>query len=93
MAKGKRFASTDKFNAALAVISGQKSPVEAAKEIGCHPSMITLWKQEIEQHGDRIFESGSETNEKNQKIAKLERMIGALALENGFLERVLGKSS
>jgi transposase len=93
MAKGKRFASTDKFNAAIAVISSKKSAVEAAKELGCHPSMVTLWKKEVEEHGARIFESLSETSETNQKIAKLERTIGVLALENGFLERVLGRSA
>jgi len=93
MAKGKRFASADKFNSALAVISGQKSAVEAAKDLGCHPTMVTLWKKEVEDHGKRIFESSSETSETNQKIAKLERMVGALALENGFLERVLGRST
>jgi len=93
MAKGKRFASADKFKAALSVISGVKSPVEAAKEIGCHPAMVNIWKAEVEKHGAVVFERASEAEEKNRKIAKLERMIGALSLENGFLEHVLGRSS
>jgi transposase-like protein len=92
MAKGKRFASAQKFSAALSVISGEKSAVEAAKELGCHPAMVGVWKTEIEQHGEVVFERASEAEEKNRKIAKLERMIGALTLENGFLERVLGRS-
>ena len=93
MAKGKRFASGQKFTAALAVISGAKSPVEAARDMGCHPHMIGLWKKEVEEHGSVVFERASDTEEKNQKIATLERMIGALTMENGFLERVLGRSN
>lgn len=91
MAKGMRFASAQKFTAALAVISGTKSAVEAAKEIGCHPSMITLWRQEVEEHGAAIFERSDAAEKKNAEIAKLQRLIGQLTLENGFLERVLGK--
>ena len=60
--------------------------------MGCHPTMVTLWKKEVEEHGARVFESTSDTNEKNQKIAKLERLIGKLTIENNFLERVLGSS-
>jgi len=47
----------------------------------------------VEKHGSVIFERTNETEEKNKKIAKLERLIGALTLENGFLERVLGRSN
>ena len=92
MAKRKGFGSAQKFKAVLSVISGVKTTVEAARELGCHPTMVSLWKKEVEEHGVRVFESASETNEKNQKIAKLERLIGRLTLENGFLERVLGRS-
>lgn len=91
MAMKKGFGSGQKFNAALSVIRGEKSAVEAARELGCHPTMVGSWKKEVEEHGARIFETVSETNEKNQTIAKLQRLIGQLTLENGFLERVLGK--
>ena len=92
MAKRRKFGSAQKCAAALSVISGSKTMVEAAKELGCHPTLVGLWKKEIEEHGARVFESASDTNEKNQRIAKLERLIGRLTLENDFLERVLGKS-
>jgi transposase-like protein len=91
MAKGKRFASAQKFSAALAVISGQKSAVEAARDIGCHPAMVGVWKAEVEAHGAVVFERANEAEEKNVEIAKLQRLIGRLTLENGFLERVLGR--
>ena len=93
MAKRKRFESAQKFSAVLSVLTGEKSAVETASQLGCHPSMITGWKQEVEKHGSVIFERTNETEEKNKKIAKLERLIGALTLENGFLERVLGRSN
>ena len=93
MAKGKRFGSEQKFSAALSVINGTKSAVEAAKELGCHPTMVGLWKTEIEKQGALIFERESEGNEKNKQIAKLEHLIGRLTVENGFLERVLGRST
>ena len=93
MAKGKRFASGQKFSAALSVINGSNSAVEAARDLGCHPAMVGAWKAEIEEHGAVVFERANELEEKNRKIAKLERLIGALTLENGFLERVLGRSN
>ncbi|MGH9569484.1 MAG: transposase [Candidatus Angelobacter sp.] len=92
MAKRKNYGSAQKFAAALSVISGSKTSVEAARDLGCHPTMVTLWKKEVEDHGARVFESNSETNVKNQKIAKLERLIGRLTVESDFLERVLGSS-
>jgi hypothetical protein len=44
--------------------------------------MISVWKKEVEEHGARVFESASDTNAKNQTIAKLERSIGRLVVEN-----------
>ena len=91
MKQGKRYESAQKFAAALSVIKGEKSTVEAARDLGCHPTMVGSWKAEVETHGAAIFERTSEAEEKNKKIVRLERMIGVLTLENGFLERVLGR--
>ena len=93
MAKGKGFKSDQKFSAALSVINGSKSPVEAAQSLHCHPKMIALWRKEIEDHGSSIFERARDGEEKNKKIAKLEHLIGRLTVENRFLESVLGRNT
>ena len=91
MAKAKGFKSEQKFTAALSVINGTKTTVEAAQSLGCHPKMIVLWKKEVESHGGSIFERSNESDQKNKKIAQLEHLIGRLTIENGFLESVLGR--
>lgn len=89
MKKKKTYTAAQKLNAALALIKGERSAVEIARDIGCHPTILADWKQQVEQHGTLIFERQSEEGEKDKKIAKLERTIGKLAVQNDFLGQVL----
>lgn len=89
----KKYSGAQKFQAALAVIKGEKSAVEAAKDIGCHPTLIGNWRDAILKDGAVVFEKEAAEGAKDQKIAKLERLIGKLAIQNDFLDQVLEHSS
>jgi transposase len=88
MKKRKIYTPAVKLKAAIACLKGDKTAVEIAKEVGCHPTMIAEWKETIERNGTLVFEQGKQESQKDQKIAKLERLIGKLSLQNDFLEHL-----
>lgn len=89
MRKKKTYSAAQKFNAALTLIKGEKSAVEIAREVGCHPTIVADWRDQVEKHGPLVFERQSEEGDKDRKIATLERTIGKLAVQNDFLGQVL----
>jgi transposase-like protein len=93
MAKRKNYTSAQKFTAALAIIKGEKSAVEVGREMSCHPTLVSDWRNALEAHGAVVFDKATDEGEKEKRIALLERIIGRLTTENGFLERVLGRNT
>jgi transposase-like protein len=89
----KKYSAAQKFQAALSVIKGEKSAVEAARDVGCHPTLIGNWRDALQKDGALVFEKESGEGVKDQKIAKLERLIGKITVQNDFLEKVLERSS
>jgi transposase len=88
----KIYSAATKFDAALELIKGEKTAVEIARGVGCHPTVVAEWKRMLEEHGKGVFENEVADNEREKKIAKLERTIGRLTMENDFLEHVLDRS-
>ena len=84
----KGFTSAQKLAAALSIINGSKSQVEAGRELGCHPTLVSGWRDSVVEKGTVIFETAASEIEKDKKIAKLEHLIGRLTVENGFLRVV-----
>jgi transposase-like protein len=93
MAKRKNFTSEQKLAAALAIMKGEKTAVEVGREMGCHPTLVAGWRDALEARGGIVFDKAAEETKKVAHIAKLERAVGRITVENGFLERVLGRSS
>ncbi|MFA5831253.1 MAG: transposase [Candidatus Paceibacterota bacterium] len=89
----KKYSAAQKFQATLSVIKGEKSAVEAARDLGCHPTLIGNWRDMLLAGGSLVFEKENSEGAKEQKIAKLERTIGKLVVQNDFLEQVLDRSS
>jgi transposase-like protein len=92
MRKKKTYSAAQKFNAAITLIKGEKSAVEIAKDVGCHPTIVADWRNEVEHHGPLIFERQVAEGAKDTKIAVLERTLGKLAVQNDFLGQVLERS-
>ena len=93
MGSRKGFTSQQKFTAALAIIKGEKSNVDVGREMSCHPTLVGDWRAQLETQGAVVFDRAKDDIEKDKHIAKLERLIGRLTIENGFLERVLGRNT
>ena len=52
----KKYSAAQKFQATLSVIKGEKSAVEAARDLGCHPTLIGNWKDSLLANGSLVFE-------------------------------------
>lgn len=89
----KKYSAAQKFQSALSVIKGEKSSVEVARDIGCHPTLIGNWRDSLLAGGSIVFEKENSEGAKEQRIAKLERLIGKLAVQNDFLDQVLDRQS
>ena len=89
----KKYSAAQKFQAVLAVIKGEKSAVEAAHGLGCHPTLVGNWKDALLANGSLVFEKENSEGAKEQRIAKLERLIGKLTVQNDFLDQVLDQQN
>jgi hypothetical protein len=58
----------------MSAIKGEKSAVEAARDLGCHPNLIANWKEVILKEGAIVFEKETAVGEK-EAGRKTERMI------------------
>ena len=77
----------------LELIKGEKTGVEIARSLGCHPTVLTDWREALEKNGTLVYEHQVEEAAKDKKIAKLERLIGKLSVQNDFLEHVCDRLS
>ena len=89
----KRYSGEVKLRTALKLLQGESSAVEVAKEIGCHPTIIAEWKDRLLANAPNLFETAAIEDDKSKHIAKLERLIGKLTVQNDFLEKVLESSN
>lgn len=90
MKKRKSYSAEAKAKAVIAVISGERTVVEVGRELECHPNMIAKWHRAFVEQASAVFEKESDSEEKNRKIAELERMVGKLAVQNEFLKKASG---
>ena len=86
--KRSQIASDLKVRAVLELLKGQKTAVEIASGIGCHPTLLKEWKERFLAGASKIFETKKVEDEKGQRIETLERMVGKLAVQNEFLKKV-----
>jgi transposase len=83
-----------KAKVALAAIKGDRTLVELAEQFDVHPNQITSWKAQLEGGAADVF--GADGNGASQlpaiDVKSLHAKIGALTLENDFLEGALTKA-
>ncbi len=88
MRKRRSYTAEFKAGVVLEILSGQKSLAQASREHGIKDSVISRWKQEFIERSPQIFEKENSRDERDQRIAELERMVGRLAMELEMSKKV-----
>jgi transposase-like protein len=88
MVKRKTYTAEFKAGIVLEILTEQKSIAQASREYGIKDSVISRWKQEFIERSPQIFKKENQRDERDQRIAELERMIGRLAMELEMSKKV-----
>lgn len=87
MAKRRNFTPEFKAQVVLSILTGEKTAGEICREHSLHSNVVTRWKSELIENAVSVFERDSHTNEQEERIAELERMLGRLTMENEVLKK------
>ena len=71
------------------MISGEKGLAGASREYGIKDTILSRWKQDFLAKATQVFEQPKEVQEKEVKIAELERMVGKLTMQLELQKKVL----
>lgn len=85
----KKHGSSLKLKVALAANKGDKTVSELCQEFSVAASQIYAWKKQFDESALSIFEDKRESNNQQEEIDKLHRVIGKITAERDFLERAL----
>jgi transposase-like protein len=83
------FTAEFKAKVVLELISGEKGLAQASREYGIKDTVLSRWKQEFLVKAVQVFEQPKEVQEKEEKIAELERMVGRLTMQLELSKKVL----
>jgi transposase-like protein len=86
----KRYDKAFKAKVALEALRGDKTVQELASLYEVHPNMVMLWKKQLLEGAEVLFEkTGKEKgqHELEQKQDELYKQIGKLQIENEFLKK------
>ena len=86
--KRRKFTPDFKARVVLEMLTEQKSASQVSREYGIKDSVLSRWKQEFIERSPMLFEQGTAKDERDQRIAELERMIGRLAMELEMAKKV-----
>jgi transposase-like protein len=81
MTKRRKFSPDFKARVVMEMLTEQKSAAQASREYGIKDSVLSRWKQEFIERSPQLFEQGTASDDRDQRIAELERMVGRLAME------------
>jgi transposase-like protein len=77
----RNFKAELKAKIVLELISGEKGLAEASREYSIKDTILSCWKQDFLAKAVQDFEQPKEVQEKEVKIAELERMVGKLTMQ------------
>ena len=91
MKKRKTYSAEQKAKSVIALLRGDATQVEIARNLSCHPNLLNKWQSALIENAPTLFASAQEDNAEATKIAELERMVGKLTVQIEFLKKVSGR--
>ena len=89
MVQRRKFTPEFKAQVVLEMLTEHKSAAQLSRDYGIKDSVISRWKQEFIKRSPSLFESGATgPDDRDQRIAELERLVGRLALELDAAKKV-----
>jgi transposase len=88
MTRRRTYTPEYKARIVLEILTGQKSIAQASREYGIKDTVLSRWKQEFIERSPQVFEQGNGLDEREQRIAELERMVGRLTMELEMSKKV-----
>ena len=95
MSQHNKVSKEEKAKIVLTVLRGEKTVNEIAAKYGVHPNLITRWKQTATEGMSELFEDKrkkidrSMYQEQEQKIERLQKMVGQREMELDWLKKKL----
>jgi transposase-like protein len=89
MTTRRSFTAEFKVKVVLELISGVMSLAQASRDYGIKDTVLSRWKQEFLANATQLFEQPKEVQEKEERIAELERMVGKLTMQLEISKKVL----
>lgn len=87
--KRRSFNAEFKAKVVLELITGRKGLAEASREYNIKDTVLSRWKQEFMVKAAQVFEQPQDVQEKEARIAELERMVGKLTMQIELQKKVL----
>ena len=90
MSKKRRTYSAEfKLATVMEGLRGEKPIAQICRERNITDSLYYKWREQFVERAAEVFEDqrGTVQNEKDERIADLERMVGKLAMENEILKK------
>ena len=81
MTPRRTFTAEFKARVVLEMLQEQKSAAQASREYGVKDSVLSRWKQEFIERASLVFEQPGGSDERDRRIAELERLVGRQAME------------
>jgi len=93
MAQRRTFSGEFKTKVVLELIAGKKTLTEASREYQIKDTLLSRWKQEFLERAGEVFEQPKDIQEKDARIAELERMVGRLTMQVELSKKAQGYAS
>jgi len=82
------FTAEFKAQVVLDMLTNGKSPAMAGREYGIKDSVVARWRAEFLERAPMVFAHPNGDDEKDRRIAELERALGRTALELDVAKKV-----
>jgi transposase len=84
----RKFTAEFKAQVVLDILSTGKSLGQASREYGIKDSVLSRWKQEFLDRAPQLFGPETVNDQRDERIAELERMVGRLTMELDMVKKV-----